>query len=309
MAEPESERKPPQERAKLSEVIAGLVSGVAGARSIADAEALRIARYYRTHELLKGMPIPRLRFKRVAVSLPVVLKAFIPGVPAKINDPKEIARRTWEVLVAAIGAAREPLEQMLQSQEPTKEERRQCGFYLRLLQTSEKEYQNKTQELRDRLEADLRHTFLDLDVAEGGAKPSDSAVRESAATVVEEWFQGILRESLFVYVKNRVEDERRGDPKLDEFQPERARQKFDEVIKSDIIQGLITLLRHEAEDASVLSITIPPDFYVDVDTGIVKNTGGGPDSVTRLEMVLLEEGLEWLTETRDGVEHTKLSLE
>lgn len=49
---------------KFSDVIGGLVSGVAQARSIADVEALRMAHRYRQIDLLKGMPVPRLRFRR-----------------------------------------------------------------------------------------------------------------------------------------------------------------------------------------------------------------------------------------------------
>jgi hypothetical protein len=43
-----------------------------------------------------------------------------------------------------------------------------------------------------------------------------------------------------------------------------------------------------------------------VNTENVKNTGGGPETITRLDLVLREEGLEWHSEERDGRTSSKL---
>lgn len=77
----------------------------------------------------------------------------------------------------------------------------------------------------------------------------------------------------------------------------------------DNTKHLIDDLRSSAESKAISKPTVPPDFYVSVDTDSIKNAGGGPDVVTRLNMVLLEEGLEWLTEVKDGTETTKLMPE
>ena len=68
-------------------------------------------------------------------------------------------------------------------------------------------------------------------------------------------------------------------------------------------------IRDEAESVAVKEPTISPDFYVSADTETIKNAGGGPNTVTRFNMVLLEEGLEWVTETHDGTETSKLMQE
>jgi hypothetical protein len=90
------------ENPKLSEVLGALVASVAYGRQVADMEALRIARRYEQNELLKGLPVPRLRLSQVNISLPVILSEVIPGKPAERNDPVEIAKKAAKQLTEAI---------------------------------------------------------------------------------------------------------------------------------------------------------------------------------------------------------------
>ncbi|MCH9680972.1 MAG: hypothetical protein K0V04_06035, partial [Deltaproteobacteria bacterium] len=88
------DRKP---KPRLSEVLAALVSSVARARSVADSEALRIACMYQQHELLRGLPAPRLRLTRVTVGLPVMIAGLVERRPAE--------RATMASLLAAMETA------------------------------------------------------------------------------------------------------------------------------------------------------------------------------------------------------------
>src|SRR5262245_65883643 len=89
---------------KFSDVIAALVASLASARSVADTEALRIAHRYRQDELLKGLPVPRLRLRKVSISLPVILTGMIPGSAAEIQPSHVIEDAVVNGFKAAIAA-------------------------------------------------------------------------------------------------------------------------------------------------------------------------------------------------------------
>ena len=303
MPQSESEQEPQKVKPKLSQVVAGIVASVVGARAIADASALRVARFYLQHELLKGLPVPRMRFKRVSISLPVVLEEFVPEKAAVRNNPEEIARLTWEALAMAIQDAKTGVRQLAEMGHGTEKE--DYNFFDRFLESASAQYDAKEQELKNLFARDIRQAFLELDMAEGGAKPMDTSIVDAVGEAAETMFRKTLREFFFVYIDERLKEKK----DKTKFDPVRANQEFDKVMKDKIIQGLKSLISRHAQISSVLSNSVPPDFLVDVNTDIVKNAGGGASSVTNLSFVLLEEGLEWLTETRDGVDHTKLSLE
>ena len=95
-----------------------------------------------------------------------------------------------------------------------------------------------------------------------------------------------------------------------EFDQGRSRQGEGVLIEDPSITGLKKLVRHTVENSAIKKATVPPDFEEVVNTDEIKNAGGGPDVVTRITMVLREEGLEWVTEfTHDGEENTRLMME
>lgn len=287
---------------RFSEVIGGLVSGVANARSVADMEAMRIAYYYNQHELLKGMPIPRLRIKRVSISLPIIMSEVIPAVPAVRNPAIDIAKSVVNILQKAIDGAKKEFtdikslkEQQRIIFEPGEEELTDRLEKLIDIALQEDVFQRVETQLTDAIE----HAYVDLNLMEGNT-PSDASLRKKVGQVAEDVLRKVFTEIISGYIYEKTVD--RGS-KLD---PERAKKTIQELMGHEITIRLIHDLRHAAEDNAVTAISIPPDFYVSVNTADVKNTGGGSDTVTRLDMVLHEEGLEWMTEECDGKKVSKL---
>lgn len=79
---------------------------------------------------------------------------------------------------------------------------------------------------------------------------------------------------------------------------------FSEVVETAVIKQFVEFLSRLAADNAILHRTVSPDFYVRVDTESIKNAGT-PQAVTRLRLVLREEGLEWMKE--EGTDGTDAS--
>jgi len=294
-------------RAKFSDIVGALVASIANARNVADLEALRIAHRYRKNELLKGLPVPRLRLQRVSISLPVIVSEVISSMPAERNDPPEIARKTKVALDMGIKEALKRLYNKEASKILTEKEKRLVLRYKRLLEYA---VESKASELfQDEYSIQLKRAFLDLQLIQGGTAPSDIAICDAAAESAENAFRSVMSELCFQYVQKRVKDEEAEKATGEPFDPVRARRAVEKIKDEDSTKDLIHDIRQSAESTAITKPTEPPDFYVSVDTDSIKNAGGGPDVVTRLNMVLFEEGLEWLTEVKDGTETTKLMPE
>lgn len=296
---------------KLSEVIGGLVASIAHARSVADAEALRIAHRYRQHELLKGLSVPRLRIRNVSISLPVILTSTIPGNAAVANSPQEIARIAGNAFQQALNWANESLKDLRQLKNLSVEERKWQGRFERLIPAMMSA--NAPALLRESLDGEVQQTLNSLSLSEAGGTPADAAIRDAVADTTERVVRGVLEEICLRYLHDRLNQER-GRPTSDEkdgdgFDEGRARQFADDVLNHELVKKLIGNLRLAAQQACILKPTIAPDFEVSVNTDDIKNTGGGPDAVTRLNLLLHEEGLEWMTGTQDGKETTTLGPE
>ena len=293
-----------QKKQRFSEVIGGLVSGVSYARSVADMEAMRIAYYYHQHELLKGMPIPRLRIQRVSISLPIIVTEVIPGVAAIRNPAVDVARSVTEALVKAFQDAMKEFADIRKLKEQQKsivspdEEELQGRFEQIVTNASDKGAKKRFEsQLRD----DLEHAYMDLNLSEG-SHPSDASMRHMAGQVAESVLRQLMTEHTSAYVHQKaVENETT-------FDLERGKKAVQELMDHEITSRLIKTVRHAAEENATLTRTVPPDFYVQVNTGDVKNHGN-PDVVTRVDMVLKEEGLEWMTEENDGKKSSKLMQE
>jgi hypothetical protein len=291
---------------RFSEVIGGLVSGVAYARSVADMEAMRIAYYYNQHNLLKGMPIPRLRIKRVSISLPIIMSEVIPAVSAVRNPAIDIAKSVVDNLQKAIDGAEKEFADIksLKKQQriifkPGEEELTDRFKKILDIVLQEDAFQRIETQLTDAIE----HAYVDLNLMEGNNPPSDASLREKVGQVAEDVVRKVFTEIISGYIYEKTVDH---GSKLD---PERAKKTIQELMGHEITIRLIHNVRHAAENNAVIAISIPPDFYVSVNTADVKNTGGGSDTVTRLDMVLYEEGLEWVTEECDGKKVSKLTQE
>lgn len=295
------------EKPKLSDVMGALVSSVANGRNVADVEALRIARRYHKNELLKGLPVPRLRLHRVSISLPLILSGVIPGTPAQRNDPAEIAGVTAEILGESIKNVTLQVKDLENQESITQEQKTSASRYKRFLNTATKLEIRKL--FRDEFSGQLKRAFLDMELSEGGTAPSDASIHTTAAQTAENAFCQVMSKVHFLYVRERVAEKKATGELAEPFDPDRARKSVKEIMDNDYTRQLIQVIRLAAENAAITRPTVSPDFHVAVDTESIKNAGGGPDAVTRLNIVLLEEGLEWLTEVRDGKETSKLMPE
>lgn len=102
---------------------------------------------------------------------------------------------------------------------------------------------------------------------------------------------------------------RRTPRKINDYGENWVKDTLKELQNGDYTGRLILSVIDAAENAAIKTATVGPDFCVVVNTQDIKNTGGGPEVVTRLNLVLHEEGLEWLSEKYDGKETTKLMPE
>jgi hypothetical protein len=288
-----------KENPRLSEVLGALVSSIAYGRQVADMEALRIARRYEQNELLKGLPVPRLRLSQVNISLPVILSSIIPGKSAERNDIAEIANIAAEDLSEAIEEEKKSLNYLTKLENTPDNQKENFERGMRFLdKASDMNAENKFLLV---FQVKLKHAFIDMDLAEANSN-IDASIAFAVSDAAESALLHVLREVFFVYVEERREE-------ANDFDPEKARSSAQDVLKEAYIQNLVKKVRLSAEGAAVLSGTIAPDFFVAVDTDSIKNSGGGPNAVTRIDLVLREEGLEWLSEKRDGKEMKKLSTE
>jgi hypothetical protein len=289
---------------KFSDVLGALVASVSHARSVADMEALRIAMRYRDVELLKGLPVPRLRFRRVTISLPVILTGLVQDARAVVNQSYVIEdaaiesyQQGFEALVRMLGSA-------LDQPQLTEEEKKRLERYSRL--TKYVDDTNDREKLQEAFREGLRRVLNRLALPSRDA-PSDVEIREEIGKVAADAFERVFSNLIYNYIEDRVTKQ---EGKKDEFDPNRARSDMAELNQDEYILGLKRQFVHAAAAAAIRSPTIPPDFEVSVDTDLIKNAGGGPEAVTRISFVLAEEGLEWVTEyDRDGRETAKLMPE
>lgn len=294
---------------KFSDVVGGLVSGVAQARSIADVEALRMAHRYRQIELLKGMPVPRLRLRRVSISIPMLISEVVPGQPCTQTTIEELAAKVGDVAASVVDWI--ATEAAQDAKDKPSEETKSLSEMAKLV-NKKRESKEKGKEKEGGFNKDifvasltkrLGYRYQRLNIA-GATPPPDTLIRDTAGEVARD----LLKDALMYVVRKKV-PEMHGKKKPGGVSESEIERQINSFLDYPIVQLALEKVRNEAESAAVKESTISPDFYVSVDTETIKNAGGGPNTVTRFNMVLLEEGLEWVTETHDGDETTKLMQE
>jgi len=288
------EEKP---KPKFSDVIGGLVSGVAQARSIADVEALRMAHRYRQIDLLKGLPVPRLRLRRVSISIPMLVSEVVPGTPCTHIAEKELAVKVGKTATDII---KKIVDEAKKDAEGKPSDRTKS--FLDIASSVQKIFIEPF--FINSLAKRLEYRYQKLNILPGAAPVPDTIIRDSAGEVSQDMLSDALKYIIRDIVcgkDKKKESEGIGESEIDE--------KIDIFFDHSIVKWALEKIRNEAESVAVRESTVSPDFYVSVDTETIKNAGGGPDTVTHFNMVLLEEGIEWVTETRDGVETSRLMQE
>lgn len=111
------------------------------------------------------------------------------------------------------------------------------------------------------------------------------------------------------YGPNEEEEIKEKSEQIIKYDDDWVKKELKNIIEAEYQNQLISKVRHAAKKAAIKSKTVNPDLRVVVNTENIKNAGGGPEVVTRLNIVLHEEGLEWLSEKHDGKETTKLMPE
>jgi hypothetical protein len=237
---------------RFSEVIGGLVSGVAYARSVADREAMRIAYFYHQHELLKGMPVPRLRIHRMSISLPIVVSEVIPGSAAVRNPAVDLARLAAEELAAAI----------LDMDAELKESQELVEDGKTLLEDDEKNKISRFKKIiglaielkadarfKESLAADIERAYGDLNLREG-SEPSDASLCETVGRVTETVTRQIFTETVSAYVNRVVQ------AKNEALDYERGEKTIREWMEDPLTVKAIRRIRHRAEEMAILKRTV-----------------------------------------------------
>lgn len=85
----------------LGELLGTLMVSLAKARQIADAETAAMAEWYKTHPLLEGVGVPRVRVPEMVIEVPVLLQSEQPGEPNEIARPDTIAATARAELLAS----------------------------------------------------------------------------------------------------------------------------------------------------------------------------------------------------------------
>ncbi len=287
-------------RPRLSDVLGALVAGVAHARGLADSEVMSIARRYRRHEYLRGLSVPRLKVSKVVIELPLLLDGVIPSQKAKIAGPETIA-------LAIRSALREAVDDFVRYTEAHRHKMKP-----EVLDQS----RALVEELRRpeglaRLDLAVRQQMRQL--SRGLAKSSPGRVALSEVVVRDEVGNAtdrLIRDHLAQLLAERARREHEASAAEGEG-PEAFGVDFDAPSKwtraqqeeaitaamlTEAITELVDVVRAAAEDAAILQGAQPADFFVRVDTEEIKNAGT-PGAVTRINLTLTEEGLEW---TADG---------
>lgn len=95
--------------ADLDQVLGAVLASLAQARRMADEQTTAIAQYYQTSPLLKGMSAPRIRLPEVTVDVPVIIDQLEAGKPPVFASPKELAALAVDAAVRTAQSADVPM--------------------------------------------------------------------------------------------------------------------------------------------------------------------------------------------------------
>ncbi|GAA4903562.1 hypothetical protein [Ferrimonas pelagia] len=266
---------------QLNDVLGALVSGVAHARRVADSEVMRIARFYRNHEHLNGLTVPRLRIDRIAIDLPILVDRVVPAVNAKWHAPSDIAAQSRQHLTESVQAMKQLLAQGHHELEPDI-----AGLALKLIELITPTWLDDF----EKLQASRLQLLINLMKRTAAAEAaSDVMIQDEVGHSTEELLRSLLKELLVTLVDKNHDSKSNGSGHS---------ALIENTMVSDAITKLIQDIRSRTEQNCLLTATTPAGLDVRVDTEAIKNAGS-PNSMTRLRMVLTEEGLEWSTEEND----------
>lgn len=289
---------------KLSDIIGGLVASMVHARTVADMESLRVAYRFRDNDLLRGLPIPRLRLQRVSISLPVLMTDVIPGRPAEAAAAAEVAEVALAAYRTGLGEMLDRVRFDLEQLQPGDRRRPPVARSQRLLA-----YIGglDPESWRAPLAAFVDAGFRGAGVGDPSNQPPDTVLRDTVRRAIQNFYRKAIQDGIVQYTRDRVAKrnaeaaEAGAGAEIVEFDPNRAAQwSASEVSENTYIQSILQQVADAAVRNAVVRPSVSPDFHVTVNTEDIKAAGGGPEAITRVSLTLREEGLEWVQEQEPG---------
>lgn len=292
----------------LSSVMNAIISSVSKGRQTADFEAMKSAIMYQKIDLLKGLPVPRMRINNIKVSIPMILNNVTSLTEPDHIPITQISSNAEKSFKTELQASIEWIESGIKlldfgSSEATiqlKHLERFRTIFNNINSPEADTFTNFKQDLEKRISFDLsvyKSTMNEM--------ISEQGIRNSIGDSIENSLLLVIKREIFSWIKEKLANKDAVTLDID-----RAQNSINELCSDKIIAGLIQKIRFAAETTCIELQEQSPELEILVDTESIKNAGGGPDSVSRLSFVLREEGLEWITEIdQDDKPNHKLSTE
>ncbi len=304
-----------EQEQKLSELVGAIVSSIAHARGVADAEALRLAHIYRRNELLKGLPVPRLRLRNINISLPLLISGLSPSEPGTLNTSANIADAAFRSLQRGFGELLVKLRQKSEMQSLPEDERNEACLYSILIGGLFEESSKEVLTLKKERFEGYKHAFtsrigtvIDEALASSGddvaASSDQSSIQAEVADKVAEATRRLLQELLFTRLREFVSARQKDLPEAEQkpFDQARARLRTDAFLRGEDGGILVDGTRRAAAESCYRQQAKPAQIRVIAGTDNVKNCGAGPEMITRINMTIHEEGLEWTSQPDGGAD-------
>jgi hypothetical protein len=272
--------------ADLDQVLGAVLSSLAQARRMADEQTSAIAQYYQSNPLLKGMTAPRIRMPEVVVDVPLIIDEVDAGRPPVFASPPELAALAVDAAVKVAQQQDVPMSAAVRDK--------------------------LNQAIRSGLEVVLR------DVTAG--KTSPDLVQESLAAVANEAMATPVEQVVGTRITalNKAAAAQLAKRKQVANAPaSRAAiaagidtppiiaQRDPVVVRAAVLAA--------ARDAIRMAAIKEPGRAATLKTSVLTSEikeRSNPDSVTRLKLVLREEGMEWQEVKRaDGSSSAMLTPE
>lgn len=323
----------PAPRPTLSDVLGALATSLSHARVQADIAAAEIANVYREHELLRGLPIPRIRLNRVRVSLPFVVTDVSRERPGQLETPAEIARLVTQDLRTQIRLNRDLVKEVdeLLDNSHVVDPESEAGVAMRELARTLNDVLNALQTSVNAEKTGAYWKFPEMftdaltlvmqpytDGRRGDDFTSELDVSRSCSLAIEQALKKriAIRRAVVHRKHTKAEDadpEATADefgrleacyplllgekaPDIDLDQPA-AEKLYGRLLGA--VHDMTASLSRNAGRYAIKLRSEPPQVEITVDSATVK-AQATPGTLTRVTMVMSEEGLEWSTEVDDG---------
>jgi hypothetical protein len=313
----------------LSDVLAALVTSISRARVQADVAAVEASRLYRRHELLRGMPVPRIRLNRVQISLPFVVTNIRREERGQLAEPEQIAERITGDLEELLGRVNNLLKDVNAALadneviEPGTELHTRLSQLSATLKDAVDIYQMSRNpksgsyfKFPDMFTAALRTTLSEHAEAHTSDLTSDVDVSQEINRIIVQ----VMRQRLAIHrqaLRKKASEERKfmlecyplilGEHPAAELvgvpadaYPVQLHQQM-----LDALPNLFTALSIRAERYIHKTPDRSPEVEITVHTAEVRNEAT-PATLTRLVMTMSEEGLEWVTDGTEADPNWKL---